>query len=119
MDVWMMFSARSASRSSMTHEMLISLAPGKEKSVSSRLQIDNKTRPGALTLRDHFDVNIIITKSREHASCNSDHILHLFSDKTENGHSRDDVDCSVLLQVTQGTLEILVNDLVFISAHSV
>lgn len=37
-------------------------------------------------MRDHLEVDVVFTKSREHASCDTNHVLHLSTNQTQNCH---------------------------------
>lgn len=37
-------------------------------------------------MRDHLEVDVVFTKGREHASCDTNHVLHLSTDQTQNCH---------------------------------
>jgi hypothetical protein len=74
------FIALSASRSSITQDMLISLAP-----VTKRISLAMSAWVFIyllLTLRDHFDIHIVLSQGRKHLPCYTNHIPHLFADET-------------------------------------
>jgi hypothetical protein len=80
----------------MTHEMLISLAPAAKHALVTTLKIhrcnsvnmrwsvapsrDRQVKPikgQSLTLRDHFQVDIVLTERREHFASYTNHVLHI------------------------------------------
>ena len=64
--------ARSCSRSA-PHELAI-------------LMIERKSREGSHTLRDHFNVDIMLSQHTKHSPGNTHHVLHLLAHQTHNGH---------------------------------
>lgn len=91
--VWRILIARSASLSSITHEILISLAPVQLVSIRYHNHLPKNSR--RLTLRNHLNIDVILAECRKHFSCNTDHILHLLAHQTQNRHFRYDIHRSV------------------------
>lgn len=91
-----------ASLASITQEMLISLAPKREPKTSV---MSHDSMQAWLTLRDHLQIDIIVSKCRKHAPRDANHVLHVRSDQTQDGHARQHADISTLLQVLRGRLE--------------
>jgi hypothetical protein len=109
--VWTTLRARSASRSSMTQEMLISLAP--KNNVSGGVI---ECQASIHTLRNHLDVDVVVTKHAEELARDTNHVLELLTNQAHDGHVRHNVDSAELAKIVDGTLEILVLDLVLIYA---
>jgi len=100
-----MFIALSAFRSSITHEMLISLAP-KTPPVQSALSASQWNQQAQLTLRNHLDVDPVLAECREHLASNTNHVLHLRSHQTQNGHLWQDTNIPTLSQILHSAVEI-------------
>jgi hypothetical protein len=68
------------------------------------------------TLRDHLDIDVVVAEHTEKLAGDTDHVLELLTHQAHNGHVRHNVDGAQLTKVVDGTLEILVLDLVLVLA---
>lgn len=108
------FRARSASASSITHEILISLAPINQS--AKDFSIERGPKHGrscfvAHTLRDHFDVDILLAQSPEKAAADTDHAPEMAADETHDRHVRHEIHIAPGRQVLDGAAQRLVLDL--------
>lgn len=68
------------------------------------------------TLRDHLDIDVVVTKHAEESATDTNHVLELLSNQAHNGHVRHNVDGAQVAEVVDGALEILVLDPVLVLA---
>lgn len=61
-------------------------------------------------LRDHLDVNALLSESAEEAATDADHAAQLATHQGDDGHVRDEIDVAPDTKVVDGTLERLVLD---------
>lgn len=66
------------------------------------------------TLRDHLDVDIVVTKHAEELATDTDHVLELLANQAHDGHVGNNVNGAQLAEVVDSALKILVLDLVLV-----
>ena len=62
------------------------------------------------TLRDHLDVDALLSEGAEEAATDADHAAQLAAHQGDNGHVRDEIDVAPDLKVVDGALERFVLD---------
>lgn len=82
----------------MTQEMLISLAPTRVSISITETESDGGERR-LLTLGDHLQVDIVLSKGGEHPAGNTNHVLHLSPDQTQDGHVGENGDLSTICEI--------------------
>ena len=68
------------------------------------------------TLRDHLDVDVVVTEHAEELAANANHVLELLSNQAHNGHVRHNVDGAQFAKIIDSALKVLVLDPVLIFA---
>src|SRR4051812_37928371 len=68
----------------------------------------------ARTLRNHLDIDIVLTKHAEELARDTNQILQLLTDKAHNRHIRYNINSTEAPKLNDSAIEILVLDLVLI-----
>jgi hypothetical protein len=76
-----------------------------KRSVGLGLFDDARNVDLAGTLRDHLNVDAVLTENTKEAAADADHATQLATDKTNDGKTRDKVDITPNTEVVDGTLE--------------
>ena len=64
-----------------------------------------------LTLGYHLDVDIRLRQGGKHATCNTDHMLHMLPDQAQNRQIPDDFDRAMVLELVNRLLQRMVLNL--------
>lgn len=83
----------------------VDLASACGNELATCLDACERLRLNRRTLRDHLDVDAILTQNTEETATDADHATQLAADKTNDGQARDKVNITPDAEVINGTLE--------------